>query len=225
MCGTYVWVHPVSRFLLVVTVAAVRIGLLADIHEDYPRLSNALVLLSSQGVDQIVVLGDTLTTVRHPDAIRVIQLLRDAEAIGVWGNHDFGLCKEVHPELRDSVNPEILAYMAGMQPHLEIGECHFSHVEPWLDPWDVSGLWYYDGPPDTPEKVGRSFAAVPHRFLFLGHFHQWLLMTRDRRCSWAGEEPARLADFERCLVVVGPVCRGDCAVFDTTSMELLPLRC
>jgi hypothetical protein len=204
----------------------VRIGLLADIHDDGGRLSSALGQFSLQRTDQVLVLGDTLTCPIDPEKANVVvELLRNAQAIGVWGNHDFGFCVNVCQELRRQVSPSVLAFMATMRPHYEAGDCFFSHVDPWLDPWDVRQLWHYDGPPDTEEKAARSFAVVPHRFLFLGHFHDWLLMTTSGRSLWTGTEPVRLGAWKRCLVVVGAVFQGHCAVFDTESTELTPLKC
>ena len=80
-------------------------------------------------------------------------------------------------------------------------------------------------PPDTVERAGRSFAAVAHRFLFLGHFHRWLLMTPGGAIPWIGTEPVRLGAWERSLVVVAAVSDGHCAIFDTERTELIPLRC
>jgi hypothetical protein len=81
--------------------------------------------------------------------------------------------------------------MGSLQPHLEIDGCLFTHVEPWLDPHKVEDFWYFDGPPDTPEKLARSFQAVPNRVLFIGHMHRWMLGTPDGlrggvtgRCVW-----------------------------------------
>ncbi len=114
--------------------------------------------------------------------------------------------------------------MGTLQPHLEVDGCLCSHVEPWLDPHDVSQLWYFDGPPDIPQKVARSFDVVPQRFVFLGHFHRWLLMTPDGEIPWHADESIQLGACESCLIVVAAVLEGHCAVFDTEQMELTPLR-
>lgn len=201
-----------------------RIGLLADIHDDAMNLRRALRELDRQRVDHVVTLGDMVTWPDPERVAEVVSLLQAAGAIGVWGNHDFGLCHEVDEAVRRTWATEVLQFMSGIQPRLELGPCHFSHVEPWLDPYDLLQLWYYEGPPDTPEKASRSFAAVPHRFLFLGHLHRWLLMTPGRQIPWQGERAIFLGDWERSLVVVAPVFHGCCAVFDTHRMELLPLR-
>ena len=99
----------------------------------------------------------------------------------------------------------------------------FTHVEPWLDANDILQLWYFEGLPDTPEKLAKSFAAVPQRVLFSGHAHRWFLATPEGPCEWAGG-PARLAPPGRYLVILHPVALGHCAVYDTATAELTPPR-
>ena len=196
---------------------------MSDIHDDVTHLRGALAELASLAVDQVVVLGDTLTCSGPTHAEEVVRLLVATEAIGVWGNHDMGLCRDVSDDVRDIYDLSVLTFMSTLRPQLDFGGCFFSHVDPWLDPRDITQLWYFGGSPDTPEKAARSFAAVPHRFLFLGHFHQWLLMTPSCRIAWDGTEPILLGGFERCLIVVAPVFNGHCAVFDTERAQLTPL--
>jgi predicted phosphodiesterase len=69
-----------------------RLGILADIHEDVPKLTLALQRLGRAGVRQVVLLGDLVDTGRHLQA--TVALLAEAGAVGVWGNHDLGLCHE-----------------------------------------------------------------------------------------------------------------------------------
>jgi len=171
----------------------VRIGIVADIHEAIEPLQRALAEFRCRAVDQVVSLGDACDTLLPGSrASEVVALLRDSRAIGVWGNHDFGLCFEVPDRVRQSASPEVLDYMATMQPHVEIDGCRFSHVEPWLDPYRVETLWYYDGPPDTPEKAHRSFEAVPEHRLFIGHLHRWLVMSPEGQVAWDGLKPLTL---------------------------------
>jgi hypothetical protein len=95
-------------------------------------------------------------------------------------------------------------------------------VEPWLDPENISDLWYFDGPPDTPEKAAKSFEAVPHRFMFVGHVHRWLIAKPGTILEWNGETPIRLDGDTRYLILVAAVCDGKCAIFDTDNLELVP---
>ena len=203
-----------------------RIGIVADVHETVEALQRALTEFRSRQVDLVVSLGDTCDTFSPVGRARdVVALLRGAKAIGVWGNHDVGLCFDVSERLRRTAGPEVLGYMACMQPHLVVAGCRFSHVEPWLDARRVEDLWYFNGPPDTPEKVARSFRVVPEQYLFVGHFHRWLVMTPSGRVEWNGEAPLKLGDRSRYLVVVAPVVSGWCAIFDTTESCLIPVRC
>ena len=79
----------------------------------------------------------------------------------------------------------ILDFMGGLRPHLEVDGCLFTHAEPWLDPHKVEDLWYFDGPPDSPGKLARSFAAVPHRVLFVGEVFDECGSGFERRGSHA----------------------------------------
>ena len=203
-----------------------QLGLLADIHEAVEPLQRALAEFRRREVEVVVCLGDacdTFSPVGRSD--EVADLLRAAKAVGVWGNHDFGLCVDVPERVRQIAALKTLEYMANFQPHLSIAGCRFSHVEPWLDAHLVENLWYFDGLPDTPEKAGRSFASVPERVLFVGHFHRWLVMTPTGQLAWDGEQPLELAVDTRYLIVVAPVVSGWCAIFDTDESRLTPIRC
>src|SRR5262245_37275627 len=101
------------------------------------------------------------------------------QAVGVWGNHDVGLCLDPGEAVCRRYSA-VLAFMGSLQPHLEIGGCWFTHVEPWLDPHTVEALWSFHGPPDSPEKRARSFAATRQRVLFIGHLHH---LGRGRRST------------------------------------------
>jgi hypothetical protein len=203
-----------------------RIGIVADIHEAIESLQQALNEFHARQVDMVVSLGDACDTFGPAGrSTEVAALLRNAGAVGVWGNHDIGLCRDVSDEIRCVAAPEFLEYMGGMQPQLVIADCRFSHVEPWLDARRLDDLWYFDGPPDTPEKAGRSFDAVPEQYLFVGHMHRWLAMTPTGRLDWCGEAPLAMQPDTRHLVVVAAVVNGWCAIFDTAESRLTPIRC
>lgn len=203
-----------------------KIGIVADIHEEVEHLAQALDQFVAMKVDTVVNLGDACDIYgSHSRAPEVAALLEQVGAVGVWGNHDFGLCQEVPGRVRERADPALLRYMATMRGRWELGACHFSHVEPWLDPFDLTQLWYFDGLPDTPEKASKSFNAVPHRYIFVGHFHRWWLMSPEGRVDWTGETAIRLSAWPRTLIAMGPVITGWAAVFDDETGELTPLRC
>jgi hypothetical protein len=197
-----------------------KLGLLADIHEQTDHLRKAIDVLQQHGADRFVVLGDVFETGKRIE--EAVRLLQDVQAVGVWGNHDFGLCFDPGETVRQRYSAAVLKYMGSLQPRLEIDGCLFTHVEPWLDPHKVEDLWYFDGPPDSPEKLARSFAAVPHRVVFMGHLHRWLLGTPGGVLPWRGEGQLRLDNANRYLVVIHAVWAGKCALFDTKTGDLTP---
>ncbi|MGH7201612.1 MAG: metallophosphoesterase family protein [Planctomycetaceae bacterium] len=197
-----------------------KFGLLSDIHEETELLRAALDRMERQRVDRVIVLGDVFCTGERID--ETCRLLAETGAIGVWGNHDFGLCHEPTDTVRAKYAAGVLDFMTTLQPHLEIGECLFTHVEPWLDPVSVMDLWYFGGPPESPERLGRVFASTGRRIIFAGHFHRWMLATPAGGQTWCGEHPVRLRSDERYFVVIGALCDGHWAVFDTETGELAP---
>jgi len=198
-----------------------KLGLITDIHEHVPFLERALAEFDRLPVDRIFCLGDVMAT---GDRLHeTVALLAEREIAGVWGNHDFGLCS--HPSAQVSTRRAryagpVLDYLATFRPSLEVEDCLLSHVEPWRDLNDVMGMWYLGG---LPEKAARSFDACPQRVLFTGHLHRWLLVQRDGLLTWDGTTPIRLAAPERYLVVVGALCEGHAATYDTTTGELAPI--
>jgi hypothetical protein len=197
-----------------------KLGLLADLHEQTKQLRKAIAVLQEHGADRFVVLGDVFEMGKQLE--KTVRLLQQVEAVGVWGNHDVGLCWDPREDVCQRYHTAVLDFMGSLQPHLAIEGCLFTHVEPWLDPHKIEDLWYFEGPPDSPEKLARSFAAVPHRVLFTGHMHRWMLGTPEGVLPWRGDRQLRLDRPNRYLVVVHAVCDGRCALFDTDTGDLTP---
>jgi hypothetical protein len=197
-----------------------RLGLIADIHEHVDCLRRSLGQLREAEVDQIVVLGDVFRDGTQIE--ETCRLLAEAEAVGVWGNHDFGLCCDPTPTLQERYGTEVVQFMTTLQPHLVVGGCLCTHVEPWLDPHEIMDLWYFEGVPDSPDKVARIFAATAQPVTFGGHYHRWLLVTPDGIQPWRGERPIRLDADQQYFVVIGAVFDGKHAIYDTESRELTP---
>ncbi len=197
-----------------------KLGLITDVHEHVEFLRLALDRFDKEQVDQIVMIGDVFEMGERID--ETCRLLAEASAIGVWGNHDYGLCVDVDDKARAKYPAIAIEYMTSLRSRLDVAGCHFTHVEPWLDPKELADLWYFDGPPDEHGKLARIFDAVPNRVMFAGHFHKWLLATPDGITDWMGEAPIRLMEDKRYFVVVGALCEGRYAVFDTESSVLVP---
>ena len=198
-----------------------KLGLVTDIHEHVDNLRSALQQVQREPVDQVVVIGDVFEQGRHLN--ETCQLLADASAIGVWGNHDFGLCVGPNDENRARYSAGALQFMASLEPRLQLDDCLFCHIEPWLDAERLEDLWYFEGPPDQHRNLDRIFRAAPNRIMFAGHYHQWLVTRPDGIDDWRGERNIDLAQG-RYFVVVGALCNGDFATFDTETSELKPFH-
>src|SRR5688572_21810378 len=140
-----------------------KLGLLTDIHECVDMLRKALQRFRQEGVEQVVVIGDVFEMGERME--ETCTLLAEAKAVGVWGNHDFGLCVQPVPEVRARYSAAVLDFMTSLQPRMGIEGCFFSHIEPWLNPEQLEDLWYFDfdGFANAPHKLARIFNAVPHR--------------------------------------------------------------
>lgn len=203
------------------SVLVMKLGLITDIHEHVENLQVALAQFERHGVDQVVVIGDVFEMGKRIES--TCQLLAEAKAIGVWGNHDFGLAYQPRNEVRQRYASSVMDFMTSLRPRLEIAGCLFTHVEPWLNPEEIADLWYFDGPPDSGEKLKRIFDAAPNRIMFSGHFHRWLLATADGISDWSGDRPIDLSS-NRFFVVIGALCEGRYATFDTETAVLLPFN-
>ena len=198
-----------------------RLGLITDIHEHVEFLRIALDRFRQENVDQIVVIGDIFETGERIE--ETCQMLAEVKAVGVWGNHDYGLCVDTPDDIRARF-PATVNYMTSLRPRLELDGCYFAHIEPWLNSEDIMDLWFFEGPPDSVGRLDRIFNAVPNRLMFAGHYHRWLVASPDGIAEWAGECPIRLTNG-RYFVVVGALFKGLYAILDTDTSELMPLTC
>lgn len=198
-----------------------RLGLIADIHEAVDELAAALDVLRSEGADSYIVLGDIFEMGERIE--ETVELLSETGAQGVWGNHDFGFCVDADDEVMAKYSSNVRGLLGSLKPSLEIDDCFFSHVEPWLDPHRLEDLWYYDGVFETDEQIARCFEAGKGRVFFMGHYHSRRLANTKGLLDWDEMHPYTLSPPERFLVVVGAVCEGRFALYDTETCVLSAL--
>ncbi len=197
-----------------------RMGLLADIHEDVDRLAAAIGHCRREGADRLLTLGDIFETgERFADAV---DLLREAGVGGVWGNHELGLYVGRGDSVESIFDWRTLDYMHLLESRMEVEGVLLGHVLPCIDPTDVQQPWYVERAPLTAEAAAPHFAAFPHRRMFVGHFHRWLAVTPEGALPWSGQQPLPFNFTERYLVVIAAVCDGWCAIYDTESDVLTP---
>lgn len=89
-----------QRFISFVLVErrTMRIGILADIHGHVGNLRKVIARLRLERVDLFVVLGDVIDN--GVNASETVAMLKDCEAVGVFGNHELGLCVDPEGDLR-----------------------------------------------------------------------------------------------------------------------------
>lgn len=197
-----------------------RLGLLADIHEEIELLDRAVARLRAAGVDRFLLLGDLFETGKRLEAL--VEHLEPLDAIGVWGNHDFGLCREVTAWVKERFSPRVLDYFARLRPRIELDGYLFQHVEPHLDPEKIEDLWGLEA--DEPYDPARDFAATGFRAAFLGHRHRWSAVDPEGPLDWDGRTPLLLDPGRRHVVIIHAVQQGYCACLDTTRGEVAPFR-
>jgi hypothetical protein len=201
-----------------------KLGLLSDIHAQAYHLQAALDRLHADHVDQIVVLGDVTDTFGRGFGIAATcELLAEAKAVGVWGNHDYGLCIDPSDTVCDRYPESVFEFMRTLRPRLEVEGCLFTHVEPWLNTEYLPDLWYGNGPPENSEQLDRIFSAVSNRVIFSGHYHSWLVATPAELKSWDGSQPISL-NQGRFFVVINALSEGHFATYDTAICELVPFH-
>ena len=198
---------------------AMKLGILADIHEHVRELRRAIDVLRGLGAERFVVLGDVFETGQRIE--ETVRLLREVGAVGVWGNHDLGLCHEPTAAVRARY-AAVVGYMETLRPRLELAGCLFTHGLPCWDATDPA-VYYLGERPETPEGLAGAFGAPSHPVSFVGHFHRWLAATPEGLLPWDGRSSLQLQPGRRYLIVVGAVCDGLCALFDTEKSLLTPL--
>src|SRR5262249_47781872 len=201
---------------------AMLLGLIADVHEAVDLLREALDEFRRRDVAETVFLGDLCGMHQRLEA--TVALLREAGVVGVWGNHDFGLCHAITDEMRKLFPPDLLDYTQTLTGTLIREDCLFTHVEPWLDANDALQLWYFEGLPDTPVKLARCFDASPQRVLISAHVHRWFLASPAGPIEWDGASRVYLRPPGRYYLVVDALVHGWCATYETTTGELTPIR-
>ena len=198
-----------------------RIGILADIHGDVDHLKSVLARLRREAVDEIIVLGDVIES--RNGSIETVALLKSHDAVGVWGNHELGLCVDASSEIRATYTEPVMDFFATLVPRFELGDLLFSHALPSEDAADPTS-YYLGRRPDEEGGVDPSFALFPHRVIFIGHFHRWFVVTPQTILPWDGTEPIELETDQRYIVGVHAVMNGRFAIFDDSTNVMTPCK-
>jgi len=85
-----------------------KLGLLADIHEQTKQLRGAIAVLQQHGADRFVVLGDVFEMGKRME--ETVGLLQHVQAVGVWCNHDISLCFDPDDEICQRYSAAVLGF-------------------------------------------------------------------------------------------------------------------
>ena len=198
-----------------------RIGILADIHADVENLRSAIARLRRDGVDVFVVLGDVIYDSRN--ATETVELLAECGAVGVWGNHELGLCVDPDEEIRELFTPAVMNFFQKLKPKRTIGDVLFSHIQPNYEASDPVSYALLPRPYEE-GALEECFSAFPHRVFIVGHCHRWFAATPSGRIPWKGAAPLKLKLGTRYFFIIDAVMNGRAAVLDDELNVLTPIQ-
>jgi predicted phosphodiesterase len=198
-----------------------RLGILADIHGHAENLKKAIALLTRQGVDKFVVLGDVIYD--RGGSSETVAILKDVQAVGVWGNHELAVAVEPDDEVRALFSDEVVQYLQALSAHCDLGDVLLSHTLPNVDAYDPTA--YYLAPRATDADAIRAcFAQFGHRIFLTGHLHGWLAANQRDYLPWNGRGTIKMAPEDRYLFVIHAVMYGFAALLDTGENVLVPMQ-
>ena len=187
-----------------------RYGILGDIHANLSALETVLACMRREGVDRLISVGDVVGYGAAPH--ECIQILREAGAQVVKGNHDAACVGEVDARL---FNP--YARAAVEWTHAELG----AEEQQWLRGLplvaDLEHCCVVHATLDHPdrfdyvqavEEADPSLDAMHSTVLFAGHTHVPVTILRladDPRTAYTVEPEIALDDVRRAFVNVGAV--------------------
>ena len=198
-----------------------KIGLISDIHGNWPGLLKALTLFNDQGVETVLCAGDLIEGEPYGD--KVVSTIREKAIPCVLGNHDElafenqkWLRKFYRPE--DRLSDETVAFVSAFPPTLTFtfGETRLllTHGTPWSNS-------VYVFPDSASSLFDRVVAEANADIVVLGHTHT--PMCRQIKDTWiinpgsvAGN---RDADIQSCAVL--EIAPFTLRIFDLNSGKVI----
>ena len=158
-----------------------RFAIISDIHSNLPALTQAISIIRSSDIDQILCLGDIVGYGAHPN--ECISLIKEHAKYTVLGNHDLGAvdpreARYFNTDGRSAVEwtnrvltKENTAYLSSLPYKYESDLFTLVHASP-EDPQ----RWNYVM---SVESAGRQFPHFTTRYCFIGHTHAPIVCGED----------------------------------------------
>ncbi|MCW8956817.1 MAG: metallophosphoesterase family protein [Gammaproteobacteria bacterium] len=150
-----------------------KLGLVSDVHATAEPLAQALALLTEQGVDKIICLGDIAGYGVELD--ETIKLLEHYHCQSILGNHDLWYMEKHEAEIDDYARQ----YFSRLPRYYQIEEQDIVLYCVHASPPDelMGGIRLYDENAELlPEQILEWTQALQNfdfQFLFVGHTHQY----------------------------------------------------
>jgi diadenosine tetraphosphatase ApaH/serine/threonine PP2A family protein phosphatase len=153
----------------------------SDIHANLEALQSVLAHAAGRNVHRKIVLGDLVGYGPYPEeCIDLVRSLKNCRVLA--GNHDVAVLWETSPYGMSSAAKEAILwtmdqlsdadkhYLAALPDRLNLADMSFVHANPYYPRG-----WRYVL--DRNHAL-RSFAATDCRYLFIGHSHRPLIITK-----------------------------------------------
>jgi predicted phosphodiesterase len=196
-----------------------RIGLLADSHGNLRATRACLRRLHSEKVDLLMHLGDIFDSCGDENLIDLLQTIQQNNIAGVKGNNDY----QVEKALQNGVSIPLPAadrnrismFLKALPMKREINDICFAHSLPY----DSIRAFYEPVDTGATDRAARLFNETPYRMIFCGHSHHPVFFRwragKVTRETIRPEEPLRLDDRQRYIIVVGSAENEECGLFDS----------
>jgi putative phosphoesterase len=187
--------------------AALKIGIVSDVHCNHTGLVRALRILGD--ADVLICLGDSIYEYRFSN--EVAALLKDRRVHTILGNHEQGFLGPHGSRARQSewIDRSLLQWLAEQPTRLELDLGGKKLLAVHSTPWEPQGAYVYPH-----SSLLERFGEAEADFVLYGHTHQQLVRRIGRvlviNPGSAGE--ARDAGNDRQL---------SCAMLDTATEEVV----
>jgi putative phosphoesterase len=144
-----------------------KVGVVSDVHNNVAALRYALEHLD--GCALKLNLGDLVFEYKvDPEIIRIA---RDANLVGIVGNHEKTILKHPASSLRERLAPDAIDFLESLPAQRILPfagrTLHVAHGAPWDDPDDPRCAYVYERNRTVMERV----AEVDADIVLLGHTH------------------------------------------------------
>ena len=198
-----------------------RLGLMSDSHGNLQATEEAINILTNQGCDQLIHLGDFCDTNRRDHLEDIVRLFQKKGVMAVKGNNDY-LIELALSDDSERDNPGqrwMYEFIKNVPMKIVTGDICFAHSFPF----DYLRAFYEPIDVGSTERAVLLFQQMPYRILFCGHSHTpvYFLLNRSagvlRQVTRPGEK-LLLKPADRYIFVVGSVDEGESAVFDMETL-------